>query len=701
MEINPTPNWSLVKSVILDRACLIRAATAAAMFASIALVITPASAAVVTLTCTQTGAANTPFSLTINNSDDEVIQATAKDCGGALTIPVGVRKIGFGAFVPWTQDGTNSPMTNANITSISISSTVTHIHVGGFINLTNVQALHIPGNVISVVDQAFQGMTSLQTVTIDGSPTSTPTFLGRYAFNEDSIDLVLGSGKIDLGVDFGAGSTIRSVNLGTGLVSIGTSAFQQQQFSDLTIPPSVTTIGARAFRGMPNLREVKFGPSTPGITSIDDTAFSETNITAIQYCGGNAVVDAYITAQLPNADVYCNASTAPNAPTITNVVAGNGTAAITFTPGADNDGPATTNYKFQYSLDSLNWSSFVLTPASLNTTINVPSLTNGTSYVFRVAGISSAGAGNYSATSSAVTPQAPVLPTTTTTLAPTTTSTTTTTLAPTSTSTAPFATPTTTLAPSPTPVTTIAQGQASVATIAPSVSRPATPVIATTTTTTTLAPAITPLVNNAAISAESNTVAMVEKFIGVSTKQVSTLAEQADVDRGAAIIVDGQVLPVETNTTISSATLTYLNASLTVQCFDKDGKVLQLSGESRFVVRKGDVVRVTLSGFKPNTQVNFAMFSNPTALGTVTADAIGSGRQQWQIPNSISPGNHTLVATGNLPNIGNTTFGLRVIIDSKSLVTRISSSNSARALLVGGILIGLVLPATRRRRRIS
>jgi hypothetical protein len=253
LKISPKPNWSLVKSVILDRVCLIGLATAAAMFAFVALVFTPASAAVVTLTCTQTGTTNTPFSLSINNADDEVIQATAKDCGGALTIPIGVRKIGFGAFVPWTQDGTNSPMTNANITSISISSTVTHIHVGGFINLTNVQALHIPGNVISVIDQAFQGMTSLQTVTIDGSPTSTPTFLGRYAFNEDSIDLVLGSGKIDLGVDFGAGSTIRSVNLGTGLVSIGTSAFQQQQFSDLTIPPSVTTIGERAFSRMPKI----------------------------------------------------------------------------------------------------------------------------------------------------------------------------------------------------------------------------------------------------------------------------------------------------------------------------------------------------------------------------------------------------------------------------------------------------------------
>lgn len=564
----------------------------AAMSASFVFAFTPVSAAVVTLTCTQTGATNTPFSLSINNADDEVIQATAKDCGGALTIPIGVRKIGFGAFVPWTQDGTNSPMTNANITSISISNTVTHIHVGGFINLTNVQTLHIPGNVISVIDQAFQGMTSLRSVTIDGSPTSTPTFLGRYAFNEDTIDLVLGSGKIDLGYDFGAGSTIRSVDLGTGLLSIGNYAFSQQRFSDLTIPPSVTTISEKAFYQMPNLREIKFGPNTPGITSIHATAFDQTNITAIQYCGGNSVIDTFITAQLPNADVYCNASITPTSSTTTTTPA-----------------PTTTS----------------LAPSS--TTPPSPATTPPTTLAFA--------------------------------------------------STVPFSAPTTTTAPRTS-----------------TTSSPASVTPTTTFTTSTTMPPSTTLV-----PAELNTVAMVERFVGVSTEQVSTLAEQADVDGGAAIIVDGQVLPVKTNTSLTSTKLTYMDASLTVQCFDKDGKELQLSGESRFIVRRGYVIRVSVSGFKPNTRINFAMFSTPTALGAVTADALGSGRQQWQIPDSISPGNHTLVATGNLPKVGDTTFGLRIVIDSKSLMARISSSNSVRALLLIGVFAGLLIPANRRRRK--
>lgn len=184
----------------------------------------------------------------------------------------------------------------------------------------------------------------------------------------------------------------------------------------------------------------------------------------------------------------------------------------------------------------------------------------------------------------------------------------------------------------------------------------------------------------------------------MSTEQVSALAEEAESARGAAIIVNGKAVPVEVKTTASSMSLTYLNATLEVQCFDKDGNEIDLNGESRFVVRKNDVVRVNVSGFKPGTDVNVAVFSDPTALGTITADATGAGRQQWKIPDTLAPGDHTLIASGDLPEVEDTVFGLRVVIDQKSLVARISSSNTVRVLLVVAVLVGLFIPATRRRR---
>ena len=66
-----------------------------------------------------------------------------------------------------------------------------------------------------------------------------------------------------------------------------------------------------------------------------------------------------------------------------------------------------TDYSIQYSSNSgTTWSSFSHT-ASSNTSITVTGLTNGTSYLFNVAGINSIGTGNYT-TSSAISP-APIV----------------------------------------------------------------------------------------------------------------------------------------------------------------------------------------------------------------------------------------------------------------------------------------------------
>lgn len=182
---------------------------------------------------------------------------------------------------------------------------------------------------------------------------------------------------------------------------------------------------------------------------------------------------------------------------------------------------------------------------------------------------------------------------------------------------------------------------------------------------------------------------------------MSDLAESADANRGAALLVNGRVVPVEVTTTLSSVSLGYENASVTVECFDADGNEIPLSAETRFVVRRGDTVRVTATGFAPDSEINVAVFSDPTALGIVTIDATGAGRQQWALPDTLSPGDHTLVASGDLPEIDDTVFGLRIIVDSPSFVTRVFSSTATRVLLALGVIIGLIIPATRRRRRDS
>ena len=64
-----------------------------------------------------------------------------------------------------------------------------------------------------------------------------------------------------------------------------------------------------------------------------------------------------------------------------------------------------TNYYYQYSSDSgSTWSTATLT-GSTSTSKTVTGLTNGTSYIFRVAAVNSIGTGSYSSNSASTTPQ--------------------------------------------------------------------------------------------------------------------------------------------------------------------------------------------------------------------------------------------------------------------------------------------------------
>jgi surface protein len=96
--------------------------------------------------------------------------------------------------------------------------------------------------------------------------------------------------------------------------------------------------------------------------------------------------------------------TTPGAPTGVSGTSGNGQVALTWSSPASTGGSAITDYRIQYSSDGgANWSTFN-DGTSTSTSATVTSLSNGTTYIFRVAALNSAGAGSYSANSAGVTP---------------------------------------------------------------------------------------------------------------------------------------------------------------------------------------------------------------------------------------------------------------------------------------------------------
>lgn len=136
--------------------------------------------------------------------------------------------------------------------------------------------------------------------------------------------------------------------------------------------------------------------------------------TNVIMASANAKVDFTGTSTAP-------VPTAPSTPTGLAATAGDGRATVNWQAPVSNGGSAITNYTVQYSSNGGGtWTTFVR-PASTITSTSVTGLTNGVSYVFRVAATNAIGTSAYSANSPAVRPTAPItVPTAPTNVMPTT-----------------------------------------------------------------------------------------------------------------------------------------------------------------------------------------------------------------------------------------------------------------------------------------
>lgn len=277
-------------------------------------------------------------------------------------------------------------------------------------------------------------------------------------------------------------------------------------------------------------------------------------------------------------------------------------------------------------------------------------------------------------------------PTPTTTVSPTTTSvpsqSVTTTTAPTTSPTNPVGNTTSDVVQAG-PTTTVASGQKTVATI---VSVPTTSVSGTAkseiSTTTTIG------------SDTSTTTVATEK----KSEKLSAI-EVPNVDTGgAALRVAGKEVPVtisrEDNSILIRAVL--FNARFSGQ--QSDGSVIALDSDGNIRVKNGDALKVTVTGFAPESEVEVRLYSDPILLGRTSVDKQGTMLSTYRIPDTITSGAHRVVLVGKNYSGDTVTFAAGIMVGAAN-----TTSWALRLLIAfplgGAVLAAMFLPAILRRRK--
>jgi hypothetical protein len=244
-------------------------------------------------------------------------------------------------------------------------------------------------------------------------------------------------------------------------------------------------------------------------------------------------------------------------------------------------------------------------------------------------------------------------------------------------------------------VTTVAQGQASVATIAP------------TTTTTSIAVVGAPVAVVSTTTTTSTSIVARPAVVRTTTTTVPAIVTTTTVGPPSAGKVSAGQTAVQVDGVATDAVVTrqanqmVINAgslNATLSGIDDSGKRLPLDSDGNLHLAVGDVIKVSVGGFKPGSTVEVWLFSTPRKLGTIVVGADGKVDGQFAIPGGIKSGSHRVVVTARLANGKPTTFTLGILVGNISKTSTLTRVLIAIPITLA-IGVGFLLPTQLRRRR--
>ena len=244
-------------------------------------------------------------SVTIPSSMTRIENDTFNNCSSltSVTIPEGVTSIGESVFYDCT--GLKTAGSIGSGCNVEFGWT-TAIPASAF-ESSSLTSVTIPDGVTSIGKEAFNYCYSLTSVTIPSSVTSIGSSAFHYCSGLETVGSVGSGCNIELGWTtvipdsaFYYCTSLRSVTIPSSVTSIGAGAFWNCDFlTSVTIPSSVTSIGDYAFSGCSSLTDVYYEGSQEQWAAISkDQGNDPLDVATIHY---NTVI-------IPNPDLILPAS---------------------------------------------------------------------------------------------------------------------------------------------------------------------------------------------------------------------------------------------------------------------------------------------------------------------------------------------------------------------------------------------------------
>ena len=213
-------------------------------------------------------------SITLPPLVTEIGNSAFYDCRGltSLILPSGVTKIGNSAF-----------SVCSGLTSITLPSGVTEIGNSAFSGCSGLTSLTLPSGVTEIGNSAFEGCSGLTSLTLPSGVTK----IGSSAFKNSGLKEVgiyingdletyLAKGHPNIDVECGIkyylnDKEIKNVMIPSSVTSLGCYAFQNSNFTSISLPSSLAFVGDGAFKNCSSLASITF---SSGLVSIGSSAFS-------------------------------------------------------------------------------------------------------------------------------------------------------------------------------------------------------------------------------------------------------------------------------------------------------------------------------------------------------------------------------------------------------------------------------------------